>query len=154
MRIWPKHLEKDSPLQWPFFCFFICLCVYLFLSTSPHLFGVWPHVHTYVCVCVQLLTAVGLSYLLQTEWFGPKWIARLIRTAAQHFFFQNNSRLLFPQVREGNREEEEGHGERTGKKKNQIKKIKYGFSLEEKAKMKDDDHLSICPLRLPGKNFA
>ena len=70
------------------------------------------------------------------------------------FFFFKTIPAFFSlkSVREIEKKKKDMEKER--EKKNQIKKIKYGFSLEEKAKMKDDDHLSICPLRLPGKNFA
>lgn len=97
MRIWPKNAWKEI------LCFndhFLCVCVcvqffiYFFLAFD----------HTYVCVCVcvcvQLLTAVGLSYLLQTEWVDPSGSRLVYSTTRFKQFPPSFSFLSHKSVRE------------------------------------------------------
>lgn len=101
--------------------------------------------HTYVCVCVFSYSRPwGCPiYFKPNGWTQvDRVLPSCIHSTTRFKQFPPSFSFLFHKsVRER---------EKNKKMERERRRRKKGFSLEEKAKMKDDDHLSICPLRLPG----
>lgn len=99
--------------------------------------------HTYVCVCVFSYSRPwGCPiYFKPNGWTQVDRVLYIHSTTRFKQFPPSFYFLFHKSVRER---------EKNKKMERERRRRKKGFSLEEKAKMKDDDHLSICPLRLPG----